>query len=216
MMNLLGNKSWKGTMCLLLAASMLASNLYIYAMPRTQGDVESRIAEAVALYHNKQISQAVTKFREIGEPAVPAVMELLKTAISSGGMPMLILTGFFSATTGQQVDMALIELLSSESPYVRGFAAISLGQRKLRIAVPQLIKLLEDKGIYLTRNTISHLYTRGNKDAEVVVEENHILVRDKAVEALESITGLRLAKKKSGETKAKAWLGWWQRQKMWK
>ena len=39
-----------------------------------------------------------------------------------------------------------------------------------------------------------------------------VLIRDNAVGALESITGIVLKKKGSKDKKARAWLRWWQKQ----
>lgn len=203
MSKVLNGDTWKRIIWFSLVASVLIGNLPVVAAPGTQNNIETRISEAVALFHNRQIPQAVGKFRGIGDPAVPAVMELLKTDVGSRGMPLLLLTGFFSSTKGARADAALIELLSKESPYLRGFAASLIGKRKLRVAVPHLIKLLDDKEVYIT-TTSSHY------------PDMHTLVRDEAIDALQSITGKTFARNKSRGRQAEAWLEWWREQKEWK
>jgi hypothetical protein len=75
-----------------------------------------------------------------------------------------------------------------------------LGKRKMRRAIPRMVELLNDEGIYITL-TNSDPYRKKDKP-----------VRDVAIEALQSITGKTLAKGKSQEAQAKAWLNWWRKQ----
>jgi hypothetical protein len=78
-------------------------------------------------------------------------------------------------------------------------AASHLGERRLRDAIPHLINLLHDKEVY---KTVVQTHPETEED---------VLVRDVAIEALEDITGMTLARRGSRDEQVKAWLRWWQR-----
>src|SRR4029453_17153475 len=88
---------------------------------------------------------------------------------------------------------------NEKSPSLRGYAVSSVGTRKLEAAVPRLAGLLQDREVYL------HVVVNDGVDYDV-------LIREKAIEALESITLLVLEKKGSQDKKVRAWLRWWQKQ----
>ena len=94
---------------------------------------------------------------------------------------------------------ALVELLAESDPYVRGLAISYLCKRRYRAAVPHLIKLLDDRGVFVT--TIKTDPDR----------EEPELVRDKAMEALQAITGKRMSMRATQDERARAWLRWWEK-----
>ena len=166
----------------------------------TQQDSD-RVSEAVALFRNKQYDTAMSQFRDLGEKAIPAVLNLIQSDEVPVGVRMFGLFGFISSIEGESANGALIELLSARIPFLRGQSAGEIGRRKVKAAIPNLIHLLDDKEICLT-TSITDPY-----------RERHTLVRDTAIDALEAITGKKLSKNRSYEEKAKAWAGWWHRQR---
>ena len=140
-------------------------------------------------------------FRDLGEKAIPAVLNLIQSDEVPVGVRMFGLFGFISSIEGESANGALIELLSARIPFLRGQSASELGRRKAKAAMPNLIQLLDDKEIYFTTSSTDPW------------REEHTLVRDATIDALEAITGKKLSKNRSYEEKAKAWSGWWHQQK---
>jgi hypothetical protein len=190
-----------------MIVSLMAASCVI-ATPRTQGDTESKISEAVALFHNGQIPKAIAQLRIIGDPAVPAALELLRTDVGSHGATQFLLSGFIASVDGNRANVALLELLSDSSPYLRGLAASSLGRRKLKSAVPQLINLVNDKEVYLTTH-VTHPYRNDREEPSVDIPT---LVRDVTIDALRAITGKTLAGNETKDRQAAAWVQWWKKQ----
>jgi HEAT repeat protein len=165
----------------------------------SQDDMREKVQAAVGLLL-KDRSGAMAQLRGLGEPAVPYVVEILESQKKPTVQVRMALLSFISEARSRESNAALISLLSSSEPYERGFAAVELGRRKLDGGIPKLIALLNDKEIYLSRH-ITDPY-----------REEHTLVRDTVIDSLQSITGHTLAKGKSREEQAKAWLRWWQKQ----
>jgi HEAT repeat protein len=166
----------------------------------TQQDSD-RVSEAVALFRNKQYDTAMSQFRDLGEKAIHAVLNLIQSEELPVGLPMFRLFGFISSIESETANRALIELLSAKRAFLRGQSAGELARRKVKAAIPNLIQLVDDKEICLT-TSITDPY-----------REQHTLVRDTAIDALEAITGEKLSKNRSYEEKAKAWAGWWHQQR---
>jgi hypothetical protein len=139
----------------------------------------------------------MARLRAIGAPAVPFVLDYIREG--HGSIAKIILLSFVSSTKGKEADDAVFSLLWDKYPTLRGYAASEMGARKLQAAVPRLIELLSDKEVY------THVVVNDGEDYDV-------LVRDNAVESLESINGLVLEKKGNQDKKARAWLRWWQKQ----
>lgn len=158
------------------------------------------VNDAVALFRNNQYDKAMSQFRELGEKAIPAVMKLIQSEEIPFPVRIFRLFGFISSIESETANGALIELLSAKNAFLRGRSSGELGRRKVKAAIPNLIHLLNDKEIYLT-TTITDPY-----------REEHRLVRDAAVVALEEITERKLEKHRSYEEKAKAWVRWWNQQ----
>jgi HEAT repeat protein len=197
----LNRATWNSIVGLVLLTSILTVNLCAFAVTQAQNNVESKIAQAVSLFKNKEISKALAIFREVGDPAIPAVMQLLHSDVEPKGAVLIYLSSFIASTKGERADAALIQLLADESSFLRGDAAREVGNRKLSSALPKLIGLLSDTEVH---------YTISMTDP---YREKNILVRDSAVEALQSITGKVLAKGKSRDEQVKAWLEWWRKQR---
>lgn len=159
------------------------------------------VNEAVELFRNRQYDKSMSLLRNLGERGIPAALNLLQSEEVPVGVPMFRLFGFISSIEGETADKALVELLSAKIAFLRGQSARELGRRKNKAAIPNLIQLLKDKDIYLT-TSITDPY-----------REEHTLVRDVAIDALEAIAGRTLKEHRSYEEKAKAWVRWWNQQK---
>lgn len=94
----------------------------------------------------------------------------------------------------------MIGFLSESDVYIRGLAVVYLGKRKLKTVIPYLIKLLNDKAVFVTFTT--------PPPPQVI----KITVRDRAIEALESITGIQFGTAENREEQVKEWLNWWHTQ----
>lgn len=165
----------------------------------TRQDID-RANEAVVLFRNKQYDKAMPQFRDLGEKGIPAALNLLQSEEVPVGVPMFRLFGFISSIETETANRALIELLSAKDAFLRGRSAGELGRRKVKVAIQNLIKLLDDKEICWSK-TITDPY-----------REEHTLVRDTAIDSLEVITGRKLETHRSYEAKAKAWVHWWNQQ----
>ena len=166
---------------------------------RWQDETRAKVAEAVNLLRTDRLL-AVSRLRALGALAVPFLVEVLKSMDQPVVPVRLILLNFIAETKGGESDAALIELSSDSEPYIRGFAAVAPGERKVGAAIPNLVALLNDKEIYM-----SHVTTDPYR-------EEHRLVRDAAIAALRSITGQNVARGKSQEEQAKSWQRWWRKQ----
>ena len=179
-----------------ILGSILSLSLLAKAVGNPQEDVKVKTAEALKLL-SKNIPEGLAQLRALGAPAVPFVFDYIRERHDS--IIKIILLPFLSSTKGKEADDAVLSLLWDKDPWLRGYAAYAVGARKLEAGVPRLIELLKDKEVY------THVVVDDGEDYDV-------LVRDNAIEALETINGLVLEKKGSKGKKAKAWLRWWQKQ----
>ena len=182
---------------LALAFTFAGSCINAAALP--QSDLKEKVAEAVNLFLRDR-AQAMAQLRALGDPAIPFVLEILQSDQKPIIPVRLALLSFIAEMQGENSNSALMALFSHNESHVRGFATVELGRRKLERAIPKIVGLLNDEGIYM-----SFMITDPYR-------EEHKLVRDVAIEALQSITGKTLAKGKSREAQIKAWRRWWQKQ----
>jgi hypothetical protein len=175
---------------------ILSPFLSAQAEGNPQEDVKAKAEEALKNF-NKNVPENMARLRALGAPAVPLVIDYIREG--HGPIVKIILLSFVSSTKGKEADDAVLSLLWDKDPTLRGYAATAASARKLQAAVPRLVELLNDKEV------ATHVVVMDGEDYDV-------LVRDNAVEALESINGLVLEKKGSKDKKAKAWLRWWQKQ----
>jgi hypothetical protein len=167
-----------------------------------QVDLRPRVAEAVAQFH-KDPASARSQLQKLGSPAIPFIVE----RICSGDEKIPVnkvrrdpfLVDIIAKYRTKESDDALMKLLSSKCPNIRGLAATYIGNRRTRSAIPQLINLLGDKEIYL-----GYIVTHG--------QDYEVLVRDVAIDALQKITGKKLATRSNKDDQAQAWLDWWAKQ----
>lgn len=181
---------------LLLLLFLFSSLTLLPVSGRPQADIKTETEEALKLF-KKSFPQGLARLRELGAPAVPFVLDYVRA--TDRPLIRIVLLSFVSSTNGKEADDAVLTLLNERDPRLRGYAASSVGTRKLRVAIPRLVELLQDREVYM------HVTVDDGVDYDV-------LIRDNAVGALESITGIVLKKKGSKDKKARAWLRWWQRQ----
>jgi hypothetical protein len=167
-----------------------------------QVDLRPRVAEATALFH-KDPASARSQLQRLGSPAIPFIVEMIcsddeKIPVNKVRRdPFLV--DIIAQYRNKESDDALGRLLSSKCPNIRGLAAKYIGNRKTRSAIPKLINLLGDKEIYL-----GYIVTHG--------QDYEVLVRDVAIDALQKITGKKLARRSTKDAQAQAWLEWWTKQ----
>jgi hypothetical protein len=150
-------------------------------------------------------NSAEKKAKEIGSDSIPYLVDIIFNdshatviqRIHIHPQHIQLIASFKSPIA----DEALMKLLTHKRAYLRGYATIYLGNRKTKGSIPTIVSLLNDTDVYLTESS-SH-----NPD-------KYILVRDIAVQALEKITETELLPKKNYELKAKAWLDWFQTNKL--
>jgi hypothetical protein len=134
---------------------------------------------------------------ELGPSAFSSILLMIRGDSGLGTIKKTFLIDVIARSKTRESGSAMIALLTDSDPYVRGLAVSYLGKRRYRPAMAHLVALLDDKGVFVT--TIK-------TDPE---REEPELVRDKAIEALEAITRMKLTPKRTGDEKAKAWQQWW-------
>lgn len=167
-----------------------------------QGDLQLRVSQAVESFAKDPLGTQ-EQLQSMGPAAIPFILEFICLSDEATFKKVTrdpVLVEIIASYSNKEADDALLKLLSSECAHIRGLAASYAGRRKQQSAVPCLVNLLEDKEIYLGL-AVSH------------GEDNEILVRDVAIEALQNITGKKLANRSSKEKQAEAWLEWWLKQK---
>lgn len=165
-----------------------------------QDDLRAKVSLAVSRPFPKEAEASRKQLEALGAPAIPLIVEVVRSGTNLTPIKKAFLIDVIASMSGQQPDSALIGLLADGDPHVRGMAASYLGKQRLKAAVPHLINLLNDKEVY---KTIVQTDPAAEQD---------ILVRDVAIEALQSTTGIALAQQGSKDQQVKAWLRWWQKQ----
>lgn len=181
--------------CRVLSASLLLLSVSFHPVIG-QNDVSTQVSQAIRLISLEP--QVVRKeFRKLGPSAFPHILRAIGSDSGLDPIKKAFLIDVIGRSRAKESARTLIALLSDSDPYVRGLAASYFGRRKDKTAIAQLVRLLDDKGIYATR-------TRTDP-----VSEEPILVRDKAIEALEAITRSKMKPEATGDEQAKAWQQWW-------
>ena len=204
------NKRWNNTKRVLLFFLIALLSSHICVSGASQDDLKSRIDENLK-------NGRSTELDELGPVAIPYVLELLQSSTEFTGREFSLLW-FVWRTGGDEADKALIQLLHHPSEYVRGLAAMHVGSRKRKEAVPELIALLQDSTVFgKTLCTLLGEPVEGDQVASRLTKAQRpggdLLVKDEAVSALEETTGLQISKSNSFDKRARAWLRWWQKQK---
>jgi hypothetical protein len=193
----MGNRSHIPNLVTLLLMLCVFSGLTL--IPRSaqsQKDIKTETEEALKIF-SKSFPQGLARLRKLASPSVPFVLDYLRT--NNRPLLRIVLLSFVSSVNGKEADDAVLALLNESDPNFRGYAASAVGTRKLKAAIPRLVELLNDREVYM------HVRVNDGVDYD-------ILIRDNAVESLESLTGMVLEKKGNKDKKARAWLRWWQKQ----
>jgi hypothetical protein len=164
-----------------------------------QDDLSAQVSKAVGLFSSSP-TLARKELKELGPSAFPYLLRIIREDPGLGTIKKTLLIDAIARDETEKGASALVELLAESDPYVRGLAISYLGKRRYRPAISHLIKLLDDRGIFVT--TIKTDPYR----------EEPELVRDKAMEALQAITGKRMDRRTTQDERAGAWLRWWERQ----
>lgn len=186
-------------MRLLLALSILFVCLSSNAFG-AQDDLSAQVSKVVGLFSSSP-TLGREQLKKLGPAAFPYLLCIIRDDRELGTIKKTLLIDAIARDETEKADSALVELLAESDPYVRGLAISYLGRRRYRPAVPNLIKLLDDRGVFVT--TIKTDPYR----------EEPELVRDKAMEALQAITGKRVATHATQDKRARAWLRWWEKQR---
>lgn len=170
--------------------------------PGVQVDLKPRVAQAAELFH-KDPSSARVQLQRLGSPAIPFIAEIICSEDDQIPVKKVtrdpFLVDVIAEYANKPADDALVKLLSSKCPNIRGLAAQYIGNRKTESAIPRLVSLLADKDVY-----IGYAVTHG--------QDYEVLVRDMAIEALQKITGKKMATRSSKDAQAHAWVNWWKKQ----
>jgi len=175
-----------------------------------QDDVQSHVNEVILLLEGRKYKEAEAKLRVLGAPAIPLVLPIVRKEERSPASSIIL--HFIVSIESGEAESAVIELLSNESAYLRGFTISylrSFGARKVQqAALPHLIGLLHDTEIWLSGKASRGYYVK----PDPTMVEFKYSVRGEAIEALQQITGIKLAVGATENEQAKAWLQWWQKQ----
>lgn len=187
-----------GSSCRVLSAGLaLLLSVGVHCV-KGQSEVNDQVSQAIRLIH-LQPQAAREQLTRLGARGFPKILEVMHNDSRLGPIEKAFLVAVIGRSKGKDSFAALTVLLSDDDPYVRGLAASYFGERRHKPAMANLVGLLEDKGVYLTR-TRTH-----------PASEEPIFVRDKAIEALEAITRKKLEPEAAGDERAKAWQQWWLR-----
>ena len=191
-------------------SSMFSITVHANTSPVNQDGVKAKVDDVVHLLRHRKFTEAEAELHKLGAPAIPYLLELVRAELPARPPAVSVFLRFIVSTEGPEAESAVASLLSDKSAYLRGQTIAYLrsdGERKVRQAsLPYLIGLLEDTEIWLSGKT-----TRVVKrdPAEIVEIAFAFTVRDEAIEALQNITGIKLAEKGNQDEQAKAWVHWW-------
>lgn len=182
--------------------SLTLSLLFVCLSPNAfggQDDLSAQVSKAVGLFSSSP-TLARKELKELGPSAFPYLLRIIREDPGLGTIKKTLLIDAIARDETEKGASALVELLAESDPYVRGLAISYLGKRRYRPAISHLIKLLDDRGVFVT--TIKTDPYR----------EEPELVRDKAMEALQAITGKRMDRRTTQDERARAWVRWWEKQ----
>lgn len=179
---------------------MLAASVCESAADEPQDDLQAKVSQAISRPFPKEAEASRKQLLALGTPAIPFIAEAVRSSEYLTPIKKVFLIDVMAGIKGQQLGPALVSLLVDDDPLVRGQAAAHLGKQRLKAAIPHLINLLNDRGVYKTTVQTDP------------AAEQAVLVRDVAIEALQSATGIALAQWSSKDEQVRAWLCWWQKQ----
>jgi hypothetical protein len=191
-----GSQMLRGTLGCLLLFSISAAAAASY---EPQDDLKTKVRKIIELPFPKDAEKSRKELRRLGAPAIPYIFTVVESDSQMNPIKKTFLIDVIASFRDESSVSALMDLLSNNDPYVRGLAATHLGEQRSRAALPKLISLLNDRGVYKTVE-----YTDPSS-------EQLVLVRDVAIDALQTVTGAVLARHGTKEQQAQAWMRWWRK-----
>jgi hypothetical protein len=176
-----------------------------------QDSAKAKVDEVARLLRQFIFKEAEAELHKLGPAAIPYMLDTVQANLPERPPAVLMFLQFIVSSESPEAESAVASLLSDKSAYLRGqtVAYLSSGAaRKVRQAsLPYLVKLLKDNEVWLSGKT-----TRLIRPDPAEIEEIKFAFRvsDEAIEALQNITGLKLAEKGGKDEKVKAWEQWWQ------
>lgn len=164
-----------------------------------QGEIATRVTRAIDLMSH-QPKAARREFERMGAPAFPHILRAIRDDNGLGPIKKAFLVDVIGKSRTKEAASALTEMLSYSDAFVRGLAVSHLGKRRYRPAIPYLVKLLDDRNVFVT-----NMQTDPDRNEPV-------LVRDNAMEALQAITGKTMDAGATQDERAQAWVRWWEKQ----
>ena len=189
----------------------LTVSCFAQADERNDTELRDKIDEAIRLYP-KESNAAHKILKDLGNKAIPRILEIIgDDTYSQYGFifkksrlnPFLLFV--IEGGSSDVSESALMSLLKGSDNIMRGMAILSLGTKKSKKAIPCIIELLNDTSPYL-----SYRITDSEKGEDGILNES-VSIRDKAIEALQTITKTVLKPKKNKKIQAEAWI-WWSKQ----
>lgn len=178
---------------------LLTLSICSAASREPQDDVKTQVQESIDLPFPKDAHKSRKELEELGAPAIPYILAVVESDSKMNPIKKTFLIDIIASFRNKSSVSALIDLLSNNDPYVRGVATTRLGKKRSRAALPKLISLLNDQEVYKAIE-----YTDPSS-------EQLVLVRDVAIDALQSVTGKVLARHGTKEQQVEAWKWWWRK-----
>ena len=191
---------WNSLLIFIPFACALSASVCVAATYKSQDDLRSKVSQAVSRAFPQEAESSRKQLIALGVSAIPFIVEIVQSGANLTPIKKAFLIDIVASLKGQQSASALTSLLGDTDPYVRGLAATYAGKQRLKVAVPHLVNLLNDKEVYKTIVQTDPF------------TERDVLVRDVAIETLQAIAGIALAQRGSKDEQVKAWLRWWHKQ----
>lgn len=191
-------------------SSVFSIAVHAKTSPVNQVSSKAKVDEVARLLRQNKFTEAEAELHKLGPPAIPHMLDAVRANLPGRPPVVSVFLQFIISSESPEAESAVASLLSDKSAYLRGQTVSylrSFGARKVRQAsLPYLIGLLRDTEIWLSGKTTRLI----NPDpAEIEEIPFEFTVSDEAIEALQNITGMKLAEKGNKDEQGKAWLQWW-------
>lgn len=133
-----------------------------------------QLAAELSCGDDERAEAAVKKLVDLGQPAVPALIELL-TAHRDGGQDEEVDARWWAVRAlaefrGEEAVKALIEALRDPEPSVRQGAALALRKQAARQSVPALVAALDDPDYLTGHLSVDALVAVGEEAVPALME----------------------------------------------
>ena len=192
-------------------SSMFPIAVHARTSPVNQDSAKAKVDEVTHLLRQYKFTEAEAELHKLGPPAIPHMLDAVGANLLGRPPVVSVFLQFIVSSESPEAESAVASLLSDKSAFLRGQTISylrSFGACKVqRASLPYLIGLLRDTEIWLSGKTTRLI----NPDpAEIEEIPFEFTVGDEAIEALQNITGMKLAEKGNKDEQVKAWLQWWQ------